>query len=65
MDDLKWKSCCFTGHRKLPNGQRVAIMAQTEAEIKEAPERRNKPIPFGRGHRQRRRGCEAPFSPEK
>ena len=34
MDDLKWKSCCFTGHRKLPNGQRVAIMAQTEAEIR-------------------------------
>ena len=34
MVDLKSKSCCFTGHRKLPYGQEAEIMAKTEAEIR-------------------------------
>lgn len=34
MVDLKSKSCCFTGHRKLPDGQEAEIMAKTEAEIR-------------------------------
>ena len=37
MDDLKSmksKCCCFTGHRKLPEGQRAEIMAKTEAEVR-------------------------------
>ena len=31
---MKAKSCCFTGHRKLPDGQRVAIMERTETAVK-------------------------------
>ena len=31
---MKAKSCCFTGHRKLPDSQRAAIMAKTEAEVR-------------------------------
>lgn len=34
MDGLKAKSCCFTGHRKLPDGQRAAIMERTETAVK-------------------------------
>lgn len=34
MNGLKSKSCCFSGHRRLPEGQRAEIMAKTEAEVR-------------------------------
>lgn len=34
MNGLKSKSCCFLGHRRLPEGQRAEIMAKTEAEVR-------------------------------
>lgn len=33
--DIKSKSCCFTGHRKLPEDQKAAIMASTEEKVRE------------------------------
>lgn len=34
MNGLKSRSCCFSGHRRLPEGQKAEIMAKTEAEIR-------------------------------
>jgi L-ribulose-5-phosphate 3-epimerase UlaE len=33
MNGLKSRSCCFSGHRRLPEGQRAAVIAKTEAEV--------------------------------
>lgn len=34
MNGLKSRSCCFSGHRRLPEGQKAEIMAKTEAEVR-------------------------------
>lgn len=35
MNGLKSRSCCFSGHRRLPEGQKAAIMASTEEKVRE------------------------------
>lgn len=35
MDDIKSISCCFTGHRKIPDGELDAIIARTEGKVRE------------------------------
>lgn len=35
MNGLKSRSCCFSGHRRLPEDQKAAIMASTEEKVRE------------------------------